>query len=106
MVEVLFNEDCEDILIPESASSQSSDSERPKSPKIIVISYVSDEGIHETSPSYFLRLPPFTVNIGLNTEVQNTDVVLYVYIRVGHKAGPCTANFNDLLCFPFQLALY
>jgi hypothetical protein len=25
--------------------------------------------------------------------------VLYVCIRVGHKAGPCTATFNDLLCF-------
>jgi hypothetical protein len=22
-----------------------------------------------------------------------------VCIRVGHKAGPCTATFNDLLCF-------
>jgi hypothetical protein len=33
-------------------------------------------------------------------------VCMYVFIRVGHKAGPCTATFNDLLCFPFQLALY
>jgi hypothetical protein len=24
---------------------------------------------------------------------------MYVCIRVGHKAGPCTATFNDLLCF-------
>jgi hypothetical protein len=23
---------------------------------------------------------------------------MYVYIRVGHKADPCTATFNDLLC--------
>jgi hypothetical protein len=23
----------------------------------------------------------------------------YVCIRVGHEAGPCTATFNDLLCF-------
>jgi hypothetical protein len=24
--------------------------------------------------------------------------IMYVCIRVGHKAGPCTATFNDLLC--------
>jgi hypothetical protein len=31
---------------------------------------------------------------------------MYVCIRVGHKAGPCIVTFNDLLCFPFRLALY
>jgi hypothetical protein len=25
--------------------------------------------------------------------------IFCVCIRVGHKAGPCTATFNDLLCF-------
>jgi hypothetical protein len=30
---------------------------------------------------------------------------LYVCIRVGHKAGPCTATFNDLLCFTFMAYL-
>jgi hypothetical protein len=24
-----------------------------------------------------------------------------VYKGVGQKSGPCTATFNDLLCFPF-----
>jgi hypothetical protein len=33
-------------------------------------------------------------------------VCMYVCIRVGHEAGHCTATFNDLLCFPFRLALY
>jgi hypothetical protein len=33
-------------------------------------------------------------------------VCMYVCIGVGHKTSPCTASFNDLLCFPFQLALY
>jgi hypothetical protein len=42
----------------------------------------------------------------LNTESSYTKEGMYVCIRVGHKAGPCTATFNDLLCFPFQLALY
>jgi hypothetical protein len=27
----------------------------------------------------------------------------YVCIRVGHEAGPCTATFNDLLCFGQRL---
>jgi hypothetical protein len=62
-------------LIPESDSSQSSDSERPKPPKITVLSYILGEAMHETSPRYFLPLAPFTVNIGLNTDVQNTDVL-------------------------------
>jgi hypothetical protein len=37
---------------------------------------------------------------------QDLYVCMCVCIRVGHKAGPCTATFNDLLCFPFQLPLY
>jgi hypothetical protein len=78
MMEILFNEYCEDVLIPESDSSQLSDSERPKSPQIAAISYVLGEAMCETSPRYFLPLPPFTVNMGLNTDVQNTDVVLFV----------------------------
>jgi hypothetical protein len=69
MMEVQINEYCEDLLIPESDFSQSSDSERPKSLKIAVISYVSNEATRETPPSYFLPLPTFTVNIGLNTDV-------------------------------------
>jgi hypothetical protein len=28
---------------------------------------------------------------------------LYICIRVGHKAGPCTATFNDLLCLTLWL---
>jgi hypothetical protein len=37
---------------------------------------------------------------------KHVGICIYICIRVGHKAGPCTATFNDLLCFPFQLALY
>jgi hypothetical protein len=38
--------------------------------------------------------------------VMGWNVCMYVCIRLGHKAGPCTATFNDLLSFPFRLALY
>jgi hypothetical protein len=30
---------------------------------------------------------------------------MYACIRVGHKAGPCTATFNDLLCFKSPIHL-
>jgi hypothetical protein len=47
----LFSEDSEDDLIPESDSSESSDSERPESLEISVISDVAGEATPETSPS-------------------------------------------------------
>jgi hypothetical protein len=43
IMEVLFNEDSEDDLIPESDSSESSDSERPASPEIFLISDAAHE---------------------------------------------------------------
>jgi hypothetical protein len=44
----------------------------------------------------FLRLYFWVV---LNSS-QNVQYCMYVE-GVGQKSGPCTATFNDLLCFPY-----
>jgi hypothetical protein len=48
IIEVLVNGDSEDDLIPESDSSESCDSGRPKSPEIALISDTADETTPET----------------------------------------------------------
>jgi hypothetical protein len=75
IMEVLFNTDSEDDLIPDSDSSRSSGIERPESPEISVISDISHEATHKTLPSHCLPLPPFTANSGLKTDIENTDVM-------------------------------
>jgi hypothetical protein len=75
IMEVLFIEDFEDDLIQESDSSESIDSERPESPETVLISDVAAEATPKTSLSHCPPLPPITANAGLNTNIQNTDVV-------------------------------
>jgi hypothetical protein len=50
----------------------------PESPEIALISDVADEATHETSPGYCPHLPPSTANAGLNTNIQNIDVMSLV----------------------------
>jgi hypothetical protein len=92
IMEVLFNEESEGGLIPECDSNESSDSERPGSPEIALISDVADEATPDTVPSC-LPLPPFTTNTGLNTNIQNTDVVSFVTLFI-------TYNFLVYVCEP------
>jgi hypothetical protein len=47
MMLVLFNEDSEDDLIPQSHSNKSSDNERPESPAIALISDTADKATPE-----------------------------------------------------------
>jgi hypothetical protein len=47
-----------------------------------VISIVSDEATLKTLPSYCLSLPPFTANSGMNTDIENTDVMPIVKIFI------------------------
>jgi hypothetical protein len=82
MMQVLFNGDPEDDLIPQSHSNESSDSEGPESPEIALISDVADTATPETSPSYYSPLPPFTANTGLNTNIQNTHVMSFVNLFI------------------------
>jgi hypothetical protein len=77
-MEVLLNEDSEDCLIPKCNCNESSDSERSESPKIALISDVADGATPETLPSRCPRLPPFTANISLNADIQNTAVMSFV----------------------------
>jgi hypothetical protein len=74
-MEVLFNKDYDDNLIPETDSNESSDSKEPESTEITLITDVADEVTPETSPGYCPPFPPFTANAGLNTDIQNTDVM-------------------------------
>jgi hypothetical protein len=46
-----------------------------------------------------------TLKLTFLTSVLCMYVCMYVE-GVGQKSGPCTATFNDLLCFPYCLALY
>jgi hypothetical protein len=84
-MELLFNEDSEDDLMPESDSSESSISEMPESPEIALISDVGDETTPETSPGYCPPLQSFTANTGLNTAVHNTDVKPLVNLYVANS---------------------
>jgi hypothetical protein len=47
----------------------------------------------------------FTPNVNKLDQFVVTQSSMYVE-GVGQKSGPCTATFNDLLCFPYWLALY
>jgi hypothetical protein len=91
IMEMLFNEDSEDSLNPESNSSESSDSEMPESPEIALMSDIADEATPETSPSYSPHLPPFTANTGLNTDIQDIDVMSFVNLFI-------TNNFLECVC--------
>lgn len=51
MMELLFNEDSDDNLIPESNYSKLSDSERPESPEVALIIDIANEATPETSPN-------------------------------------------------------
>jgi hypothetical protein len=82
ILEILFNEDSEDSLFPESNSSQSSGSERPESEAVAMISDISDEAMLETLPSCCPPLPPFTANVGLNTDIENADVMSFVKLFI------------------------
>jgi hypothetical protein len=62
-MEVLFNEDPDDELVPESNFSQSCDSERPKFHEIALLGDFPVEATPKTSPCYCLLLPLFTVNL-------------------------------------------
>jgi hypothetical protein len=91
IMEVLFNEDSEDDLIIESDSSESNESERPESPEIALTSDVAVEATPETLPSCCPPLPPSTANTGLNTDIQNTDVMYSVNLFI-------TDNFLEYVC--------
>jgi hypothetical protein len=78
-------------LIPESDASQSSDSRRPGSPENAVISDVSDESIPKTLPSHCMPLLPFTEYAGLNTDIENADVMSFVKLFI-------TNNFLEYVC--------
>jgi hypothetical protein len=77
----LFNEDSEDNLIPESDTSELSNSEMPESPETALVIDVAYEAIPETSLGYCPPLPSFLANTGLNTVVLNTDVTSLVNLR-------------------------
>jgi hypothetical protein len=77
-MEVLFNANSEDDLIAESDSSESGDSEWTGSPEIAFVSDVADEATPKTSSIYCLPLPPSTANTGLNTDIQNTVLLIYL----------------------------
>jgi hypothetical protein len=72
IVEVLFDED---DLIPESDYNDSDDNERTRSPEIALISDVADKATTETLPGNCPHLSPFTANAGLNSDIQNTDIM-------------------------------
>jgi hypothetical protein len=82
VTDVLFNEDSKHNLISEFYSSESSDSEGPKSPEIVMISGISEDATPEIPPTYRPTLPAFTANIGLNADIQNTDEVSYVKLFI------------------------
>jgi hypothetical protein len=92
-MEILFNEDSQDDLIPQCDSYDLSDSERPGSPEITLISDVADEATPETLPSCCLPPPPFTANTDLNTNIQNTHVMCFVTLFI-------TNNFLVYVCEP------
>jgi hypothetical protein len=52
---------------------------------------------------------PSTPQLWLRSLIRSENifvVCVYVCIRMAHKTRPCTATFNDLLCFPYWLSLY
>jgi hypothetical protein len=91
-MEVLFNEDSEDDLIPESDSSESSDCERLESPETVLISDIADEATLKTLPSQCLPVLPITANTGLNTDIQNTDVMFFVNLFITNNFLSMFAN--------------
>jgi hypothetical protein len=89
IMEVLFNEDSDHNLIPETDFNESSDNEKPESPEIILITDVADEAIPETSPGYCPPFPPFAANAGLNTDIQSTDFMTFVSLFITNKFLEC-----------------
>jgi hypothetical protein len=47
-----------------------------------MITDISNEAMLETLPSYCPPLPPFTSNIGLNTDIENADVMSFVKVFI------------------------
>jgi hypothetical protein len=60
-----------------------------------MISNVSDEPTHETSPSCCLLLPQFAAN-DMNTDIENEDVMSFVNLYI-------TDNFHEHVCEPTKL---
>jgi hypothetical protein len=58
----------------------------------------SDTKVAKSAYQFCTVIPQYNENL--------ENMYVCTSIRVGHKACPCTATFNDLLCFPFRLALY
>jgi hypothetical protein len=63
------------LLISESVSSV----EGPKSFEISEISNFSEYTIPKTLPHYIPPLPPFTANVGLNADTQNTKILMWYH---------------------------
>jgi hypothetical protein len=95
-----YNENSEDDLIPESDSSESSDNERPESPDISMISDVANEATPETSPRHCSPLPRFKTKAGLNTNIQNTDVMSFVSLFIANSC--LRISVVKLTCMPAE----
>jgi hypothetical protein len=76
-MQVLFNDDSEDDLIPQSHSNESNDSERPESPEIALISDAADKATPETSPK--LLFTSSTIYSEHRPEYQNSEHRCYVF---------------------------
>jgi hypothetical protein len=89
------------MKILKTNSSESSENERPESPEIALIIDVTDEATPETSPSYCPPLLPFTTNSGLNTDIQNTDVMSFVNLFITnyyYYQRKCFSIFSSVHC--------
>lgn len=78
IMEILFSEDSEGYLTPESDPSEWKRQWRIRSHETVVVSDISIEAASKTLPSYCQTLPPFTVSTTLNACIEITAMMSFV----------------------------